>query len=523
MELKQQKSLRTIHFSFLLTFALFLGIGPSQSQATGAHLSLLTSDITVMLNPYGNAPLSALSTFQTSMNCGVQVRVMGEVEVTKIFENDGTDHAIPILGLYPDRLNTVLLTLFTHHGTPESHLLSIRTDPLPDVLPDIEINAAVPGLMEPGMNLSTVSVRRGNLVGMYPIMFDRNGDIRWYLDLSSRGLLAPFERLSNGNFIGGIGDSIFEYDPLGRLVDQIRLGYNFHHDIRELPNGHLVACVDNAGTMILNSHGLFPSVEDAIIEIDRTTKLVVNSWDLRQILDVSRNEQIYNNGDWFHMNGLWYSASDNCLIISGRHQGLVKVTWDNKLKWILAPHQGWEIAGFDGSGPPTAPYLLTAVDNEGNPYDSEVEDGFAGADDFDWDYGQHNPHLLLNGNILFFDNGDFRYFQNVFPKFSRCVEFHVDEQSMTVRQVWQYGKERGEETYSQIISAVGILPLTQNRLFCPGIVKTANGTYAKVIEISYPDKEVIFEATLHFKNLFAPPDAVFADNIYRSFRISIYP
>ena len=94
---------------------------------------------------------------------------------------------------------------------------------------------------------------------------------------------------------------------------------------------------------------------------------------------------------------------------------------------------------------------------------------------------------------------------------------------MTVRQVWQYGKERGEETYSPDHQRRRLLPLTQNRLFCPGIVKTANGTYAKVIEISYPDKEVIFEATLHFKNLLAPPDTAFADNIYRSFRISIYP
>jgi arylsulfate sulfotransferase len=525
MKIRQWKSIRPIHFLFLLTLALFLGIGPAQSQSAGAQLSLLTSDITVTPNPYGNAPLTALATFQTSLNCSVQVRVMGEVEVTKIFENDGTDHAVPILGLYPDRLNTVLLTLFTHHGTPESHLLSIKTGPLPDVLPDIEINAAGPGPMEPGMNLSTVTVRLGQLTGMYPIMFDRNGDIRWYLDLTSlHGLVPPFERINDGNFLGGIGDSIYEYDPLGRLVDQIRLpGYNFHHDIRELPNGHVVACVDRAGTMIVNSHGLIPSTGDAIIEIDRTTKSVVNSWDMRQLLDVSRNEQINSTGDWLHMNGLWYSASDNCLIVSGRHQGLFKVTWDNKLKWILAPHQGWGNAGFDGSGPPTAPYLLTAVDAEGNPYNGQVEDGFAGADDFDWNYGQHNPHILPNGNLLFFDNGDFRYFLSVFPEFSRCAEFHVDETAMTVQQVWQYGKERGAETFSRIISAVDLLPLTQNRLFCPGIVQTASGSYAKVIEVSYPDQEVIFEATLHFKNLLAPPNTAIADNVYRSFRISIYP
>ena len=447
MELKQQKSLRTIHFSFLLTFALFLGIGPSQSQATGAHLSLLTSGITVTQNPSGIAPLTALATFQTSLNCNVQVKVMGEVEVTKIFENDGTDHAVPILGLYPDRVNAVLLTLFTHHGTPENFVLSIKTDPLPDVLPDIEVNAAVPDRMEPGMNLSTVTVRLGQLTGMYPIISDRNGVIRWYLDLSGlRGLVSPFERIRDGNFLGAIGGSVYEYDPLGRIVDQITLGgYNFHHDILELPNGHLVACVDKTGTTIVNSRGLIRSTGDYIIEIDRETKSIVTSWDMRQLLDVDRNEQINSNGDWFHMNGLGYSAADNCLVVSGRHQGLVKVTWDNKLKWILAPRQGWGNAGFDGSGPPTAPFLLTAVDARGNPYPPQVEDGYAGAIDFDWNYGQHNPHVLPNGNILFFDNGDFRYFMTGYPQFSRCAEFHVDEQAMTVQQIWQYGKERGRK------------------------------------------------------------------------------
>jgi arylsulfate sulfotransferase len=110
-----------------------------------------------------------------------------------------------------------------------------------------------------------------------------------------------------------------------------------------------------------------------------------------------------------------------------------------------------------------------------------------------------------------------------FPRFSRCVEFHVDEEAMTVQQIWQYGRERGPETYSRIISAVDSLPLTLNRLFCPGIVQTANGSYAKVVEVSYPDKALVFEATLHFKNLLAPPNTTLADNIYRSYRISIYP
>jgi arylsulfate sulfotransferase len=511
--------------TLVLAGTLFATAGTTLSQIPQGRFKLLNSGITVTLNPTGIAPLSALATFQSTIACSVQVRVLGDIEVSKIFEDNGTSHEIPILGLYPNRLNAVFLTLFTHHGTPEVYTLTVRTNPLPDFFPTIEINAATPDRMEPGMNLSAMTVSLGSKSSGYPIIFDRNGDIRWYLDLSAYGgLMAPFERISDGNYIGGSGASVFEYDPLGRLVDQITLpGYNFHHDIRELPNGHLVCAVDKAGTQIITYKGTISSQEDYIIEIDRTTKQIVNSWDMREILDVSRKDTLINSGDWFHNNGLWYSASDNCLIISGRVQGVVKVTWDNKVKWILSPHQSWGNAGWDGSGPPTAPYLLTAVDPNGNPYPDAVQEGDSGADDFDWGWGQHNPHLLANGNLFFFDNGDFRYYLTDFPKYSRAAEFVVDENAMTVRQVWQYGKERGPETWSRIISAVDSLPQTGNRSFCPGIVQTAKGTYAKVIEVTYPDNAVVFEATIHFKNLLAPPNTAIADIVYRSHRISIYP
>jgi arylsulfate sulfotransferase len=510
--------------AFLFVAGAFcLMAAPAPSQVFPGRFRLLTGDIAVTLNPSGIAPLSAVAAFRTSLPCDVQVRVMGDVEVTKAFTDEGTSHEIPILGLYPDRVNPVLLTLSRDRGAPEVHLLTIQTDPLPDVFPGIEIVTSDPARMEPGMTLSTLSVSNR---GMYPMMFDRTGTVRWYLDLSKYGsLLAPFKRTTAGNYIGGMGASVYEFDPLGHVVMKLTFsGYNFHHDIVELPDGHLIAAVDKAGTTIFTYNGTIGSVEDHIIEIDPEAEQIVNTWDMREILDVSRKDTLINSGDWFHMNGIWYSASDRCLIVSGRVQGIVKVTWDNKLKWILSPHQDWGGAGWDGSGPPTAPYLLTAVDGSGTPYTDDVQFGAVGADDFDWGWGQHNPHLLGNGHLFLFDNGDFRYYLTDFPKYSRAAEFEVDERAMTVRQVWQYGKERGLETWSRIISAVDQLPLTQNRLFCPGIVqRTSADTYSKVVEVSYPGGDVVFEATLHFKNLLATPGSAYADTSYRSYRMSIYP
>jgi arylsulfate sulfotransferase len=510
----------------VLIISLLAGFKMLLPQSPRIRPRLLNSNITVTLNPYGLTPLAALADFTTTLKCNVQVRVLGDVEVVKNFEDFRTIHSIPILGLYPNRINTVILTLYTHHGTPEMRTLFIPTDPLPGFFPDIVVNAAIPDRMEPGMNLCLFSIGDATNRVTYPMMFDRNGDVRWYIDLSPyNAWCVPFERIKNGNFVFAVGDSIYEYDMLGKLAGQITVpGYNFHHEIIELPTGNFVAAVDKAGTTIINSHGELPSRGDHMIEIDRRSGTVTTEWDLRQVLDVARNEQMNSNGDWFHMNSLWYSENDDCFIISGRHQGLIKVTRDNRLKWILAGHLGWGNSGYDGSGFDTTPYLLTAVDANGSPYDSQIQDGLVSGDDFDWAWGPHYPMILPDGNIFIFDNGARRNFSPGGPFYSRGVEYRVHENTMTVQQIWEYGKERGQETFSLVISNVDDLPLTQNRLIVPGIVENPPEFYAKVIEVSYPDKLVVFEATVYFKNLIAiGSDNGPYDTIYRSHRLSIYP
>jgi arylsulfate sulfotransferase len=179
--------------SFFIGLSFFCGVGLTHTQVSSERVPLLSSEITVTPNPYGLAPLTAQASFQTSVKCNVQIRVLGDIEVDKAFEDQSTDHIIPILGLYPGRDNIVLLKLSTDRGAPETHMISIKTDPLPDFLPAVEIITAHPDLMEPGMNLSALTVTLGQNRGTFPIIFDRNGAIRWYLALAQfNGLCAPF-------------------------------------------------------------------------------------------------------------------------------------------------------------------------------------------------------------------------------------------------------------------------------------------------------------------------------------------
>jgi len=486
------------------------------AKRTSAYLA---TDISVTLNPYGIAPLAALAEFTTQFPCSVTLEVQGEIPIVKDFKDESTSHSIPIVGLYPGRVNAVVLTLYRHHGTPEIQILSIPTEPLPDFFPVLEIATAIPALMEPGFNVSDFAYFAGTRFIVTPFIFDARGQVRAYFSLAQTpGQAFPFEWMANGNFIYGVGASIYEIDIMGQLRNKLTTpGYTHHHDIKELPDGNLIAAVNKAGSQIINSRGVVNSIEDFVIQLNRATGAIMNEWDLRALLDVSRNEVINNVGDWFHMNGIWYSAADDCLILSGRHQGIVKVTRDNRLKWILAGYAGW-----DGSGSETEPYLLRAVDAAGASYDDIIQNGFAAADDFDWTWGQHDPQILPGGHLICFDNGFRRLFSDLGPYYSRNAEYEIDEKAMTVRQVWQYGKERGMDLYSTIISSVDRLPTTGNRLMAPGVVQLPTESYAKVVEVTYPAGQVVFEAKIGLRNLYVTPAGGF-DIVYRSRRIpSLY-
>ncbi len=490
---------------------------PTTSTPTTVQ-DLLDGDITLTENPYEIAPLTAEAVFETKRPVRVTLTVPGDEPVTQTFAA-ATEHRIPILGLYPATDNQVTLRLESDEGTAET-TLNIETDPLPEEFPAVTIVKANKGEMEPGWNLNSFRLRAEPERAL-PFMYDSKGVVRWYLNLPVSGRTTSPERVTNGNLIYGFESTLYEYDMLGNKVNQWEIpGYRYHHEITEKPEGNLkgnlIVAVDKEG---------LDTIEDFVIEVDRETGTIVREWDFREVLDVDRQTFDDDEEDWLHMNAIFYDARDDTLIISGRVQGLAKVTMDNELVWILATHRGWN---ENGNGEDTSKYLLTAVDADGEPYPEAVQQGEEDTENFSWVWGQHAPLILPNGNLFVFDNGENRNFSGNgdftqdSPSFSRGVEYAIDAEAMTVEQVWQYGKERGEAFYSPIISDVDYLPQTGNRLIMPGIINTFSPpSYALMTEVTY-DKEVVFEARLEFKNLLEG-ESIFGDSIYRAERLPLYP
>ncbi len=474
-------------------------------------------DQSVVINPSGFSPLTALIQFKTNIPVRVSVKVLGKrgvlSDVVKDIDSLSLYHKIPVLGLYGDYSNTVLLTLLNAKGKNiGTSGIRIQTASLSKELPSIKINVSKRD-KKPGMTL--VSYLANNQLGHpnTPFIFDEFGDIRWYLDYSTSSILNKLsfdngiERLKNGNFYFGDINSggIYEINMFGEILNTWTFpGYKFHHNVLEKPNGNFLVTVSKQG---------ISTTQDHIIEIDRNTNQIVNFWDIRQSLQYSRTTLNTNTVDWIHINAIEYDASDNSIIVSGRTQGVVKLDINNHVKWIIGPHRGWGLAG-DGTDLNTK--LLKPLDANNQPItDTSIINGYSNHQDFEWNWYQHAVKIAPGGNISMFDNGFNRNY-GATSNYSRAVEYKIDPVNMTIKQVWEYGKERGVETYSFIVSDVDYHNDVNHVIISPGAVNNIIH-YGKIIEVDYTSATIYFEATLY------PPASYSGfSTFHRTQRLSLY-
>lgn len=411
------------------------------------------------------SPLSALVSIQTKNLTQVSIRVAGkhnnDIEVR--FPNFARDHEIPILGLYPNFNNTVELVFTTDEGVTFSRQLRIKTKPLPPMYPRFSVERLEPDQISPGMIFLQLGHydEAGSFTSL-PTAIDDYGQVRWYY-IGEIGHV--MKRLPNGNLLiqgsrqGSTQDNLLlEIDMLGRTVAiRAEVQTGIHHDVSIMPNGNLLVLSTAPN-----------SFEDGVVEVDAKSGEVVQWWDFRAILDPSRPPQPRNleKRDWLHLNGIDYDPLGDTFVVSGRDQSAVaKIDRKSgKLVWILGNHEFWPES--------LEPYLLKPV-----------------GETFEWQWGQHAPmvHPEIPGRLLVYDNGNERSYDSpvtVGDNYSRAVEFQIDERSMQVRQVWQFGKENGSETFTPFIGDANYLP-NGNRLVCfGGITRSLDGQPMEIFDFA---------------------------------------
>ena len=466
----------------------------------------LSFDIfSVSYNPLGWTPLSAALKLNYVDDGTITITTVKKnndgINIVKTYEHNDINTDYPILGLYFNHSNKIIIE-WSNTSTTITDTVTIKTTIQPDHIPEIKITTANIQAMESGMTLISYRAKENPSV---PFMIDQTGEVRYILDYTGHPDLqylnydVGMERLRNGNFYFGHWptNKLYEVDIFGHIANKWALnGYTFHHNVQEKENGNLLVTVNKNGSTHLSGA---LTLEDHIVELNRTSGIVANIWDLRESLDENRSVQSVNLNaeyiDWAHVNAVIEDPSDNTIIISCRKQGLVKLNAQNEVQWIMNNHFQW---GENRKGENLNQFLLTPLDNSGNKItDPDILNGLKSHDDFEWNWFQHAPFVLEGDRLFCFDNGDRRNY-NGMEKYSRAVEYIIDQENMTVQQVWSYGKERGRETYSNIVSDVDYLPEQNNILFAPGS-GTDNGSGklgGKIVELDYDSKEVVFEVSI---------------------------
>ena len=391
------------------------------------------------------------------------------VPMVHTFNDSATDFVLPVLGLYPEHRNAVVVDFFADAGDTTQDTLVVGTGPIKT--PDIElIRNALPA---DDTGLFLFSSQKA--------AFDQQGAIRWAYEGEAGQF---FTQLPNGNLLGTVNDApvlyhfprFAEFTLLGEKVREYTIPNYGHHELVELPWGNFLAASNSA---LINAVEDGLSEEDLLVEIDADTGLVVRTWDFNQILDPTRPPIPSNSrpDDWLHLNSATYDASDDSIIITSQRQSLVaKIDYKTQaLIWILGAHEQWPVKFQDK--------LLTPVDGNGDPIDPNTEDF--------WPYGPHAVLTFGDGRISLFDNGFFRnwYKDPTVPgdSYSRAIEYQIDETNMEVRIVWQYDAD--QSLYTAI---TGDLDYLDNGNYLVGFAGPSEDT-PRVIEVTSAG-DVQFEA-----------------------------
>lgn len=463
-----------------------------------AAQALSVKDAKLVQDPSGHAPLTALLTFTTDApaTATIVIESAGREPITHEFASKtGTEHALPALGMIANTKFTIHATVKdAKGGTAQTEPFEITTPPLPEEFPPINVVSSRPRRMEPGVTLiplmrwppGTMTDEKFGLL----VAVNAQGEIVWYYRQDHQ-VFDPVPLL-NGNFaylIHRANGLMYEADMLGNILGswhstgvpkELPQGSipietdTIHHSFEQMPNGNFLILSTEVRHFDAypSSETVWPSptaesnvIGDIVAEVEPNGK-IVRQFHLFDLINPMRYgyeslgtgfyQETYAKvlkspgKDWSHSNSIFYDEKTDSAIWSARHLDVVmKLNMKTgKLEWLLGNHDDWSEA--------EQKLLLKPI-----------------GDNFQWQYHQHAAKLTPQGTILLFDNGNYRARpgqerQKPEDSYSRVVEYKVDEEKMTVEQVWVYGEAADERFHSPFICDVDWLPQTGNVLVTDG-------------------------------------------------------
>ena len=290
--------------------------------------------------------------------------------------------------------------------------LKKSTDTLPSDFPTLSVtNSDHPS--EGRFFIANKPAGGGASYGSYVIIADNQGNAVKYMKFSKAE--SNFRILPSGEYgISEGGGLNIILDTNLVPIDTLQCGNGYtadSHDFLVLPNGHaLLFAADrepvDMSKIVPGGNPDATVIGSIIQELDASKHVIFQwrSWDEIPITD-SYLDLTAKTIDYVHQNALEVDTDGNFLVSMRHTSNIYKI--DRKTGKII-----WTLGGKKND--------FTFI----NDHEENAPTYFS---------FQHDIHLLHNGNITLFDNGDLHV-----PEYSRGVEYQLDQKNKTATMVWEY-------------------------------------------------------------------------------------
>lgn len=372
--------------------------------------------ILAVINPYRQAPLTALLLFVTENPCRARVQLEDGGLYTYTSEAV-KEHRLPVFGLHAGTGNQVTVELLGENGevTFQKQLV-LYAKKLPKMLADMihidkhKKDSAIP----------LTFVYGGD--SKFPYAFDENGEIRYYLSrnpkayglfpLSGGRFLFLIKRFAAPSFANPHSVLCQEMDFFGRVIREYYVPEGVHHDGCEMVPG---------GNLLLASSSKNDWVEDTVVEIERETGHIVKQFCLANVL---KDHPYFDFFDWAHLNTVSYRPDNHTVLVCMRNlHTVMELDWEtNQINWLLSDPAVWK----------------------GTPYEDKVLEPVG---DVAWFYQAHAAYWLPDQSgkkrqMIIYDNHwhkrrPMATFDEDKKSYVRIYE--IDEENKTVSLKQSYG------------------------------------------------------------------------------------
>ena len=328
----------------------------------------------VKADPFGTDTLSCYVRFATTDSVTVSYEVAGRKKfvdspkVAAFFRTPRggdalvTEHEFKVIGLIPNRKNTVTLTCTAQDGTSRTSKFTVKT----------------PALKGEEEKHHTVTAGESNTPladGLFAILgndsskldfmylYDNAGQIRGEVPIigyRSHRLLFP----GDGSMIMSVSTTkMAQISALGQVVNVWSTGdYELHHDYAFDDDGNLLVLASHAGSeadldvdraAAKKDKGERVNVEDLIIKIDVATGDVSLVVDLGDIFpDLKASAKVAQDGDldWIHINTIQWLGGGTVLLSSRETSTVIKLTdiyGAPTVDWLMGSPDFWAGSGFE--------------------------------------------------------------------------------------------------------------------------------------------------------------------------------